>query len=357
MKERIKKLREKLDQENLDLLLVTSLTNIRYLCGFTGSNGVLLVSKDNAIFLTDFRYKEQVKKEVKGAEIKIAQRELFSTLTDIDLLKGKRIKAGFEEKYLSFQLYQRLKTLLPQVLWVPTENLVESLLVIKDQEEIKRIKKAAEISAKAFDEILPFFRPGTKESDIAAELEYRIKRNGGEGSAFEPIVASGLRSAMPHARASSKMLRKGEFVTLDFGALYEGYVCDITRTLVLGNATSRQKKIYDLVLKAQSKAIDNARPGMKGFELDKVGRDIIKKAGYQEYFGHGLGHGIGLLVHDSPGVGTKSQEVLKPGMVITIEPGVYIPGWGGVRIEDDVLITRNGCKILTHIDRELLELS
>lgn len=357
MKDRIKRLREKLDQENLDLLLVTSLTNIRYLCGYTGSNGLLLISRNKALFLTDFRYKEQVKKEVKGAEIKIAQRELFATLTEIDLLKHRRIKAGFEEKYLSFQLYQRLKTLLPQVLWVATENLVESLLVIKDEEEIERIKKAAEISAKAFDEVLPFFRPGTREEDIAAELEYRIKKNGGEGSAFEPIVASGLRSAMPHARASSKRLKDGEFVTLDFGALYEGYVCDITRTLVLGKATAKQEKIYYLVLKAQSKAIDNARPGIKGFELDRVGRDIIKKAGYQEYFGHGLGHGIGLLVHDSPGVGTKSQEVLKPGMVITIEPGVYIPGWGGVRIEDDVLITRNGCKILTHIDRELLELS
>jgi Xaa-Pro aminopeptidase len=357
MKERIKKLREKLNQENLDLLLVTSLPNIRYLCGFTGSNGILLISKDKAIFLTDFRYKEQVKKEVKGAEIKIPQKELFSFLPEINLLKGKRIKAGFEEKYLTFQLYQRLKTLLPQVLWVPTENLVESLLVTKDEEEIKKIKKAADISAKAYLEILPFFRPGTKESDIAAELEYRIKRNGGTGSAFEPIVASGLRSAMPHARASSKMLKKGEFVTLDFGASYDGYVCDITRTVVLGNATPRQKKIYNLVLKAQTRAVESARSGMKGFELDKVSRDIIKKAGYQKYFGHGLGHGIGLLVHDSPGINTKSQEVLKPGMVITIEPGVYIPGWGGVRIEDDVLITRNGCKVLTQIERELLELS
>ncbi|MDP3025873.1 MAG: Xaa-Pro peptidase family protein [candidate division Zixibacteria bacterium] len=357
MKERIERIREKLNQENLDLLLVTSLPNIRYLCGFTGSNGILLISKDKAVFLTDFRYKEQVKKEVKGAEIKIAQKELFSFLPEINLLKGKRIKAGFEEKYLTFQLYQRLKTLLPQVLWVPTENLVESLLVTKDEDEIKKIAKAADISAKAYQEILPFLRPGTKESDIAAELEYRIKRNGGTGSAFEPIVASGLRSAMPHARASSKTLKKGEFVTLDFGASYDGYVCDITRTVVLGNATPRQKKIYNLVLKAQTRAIEEARSGMKGFELDRKARDIIKKAGYQKYFGHGLGHGIGLLVHDSPGINTKSQEVLKPGMVITIEPGVYIPGWGGVRIEDDVLITRNGCKILTHIDRELLEIS
>jgi Xaa-Pro aminopeptidase len=161
---------------------------------------------------------------------------------------------------------------------------------------------------------------------------------------------------MPHARASSKRFKKGEFVTLDFGASYEGYVCDITRTVVLGKATSRQKKIYNLVLKAQTNAIKKACSGMKGFELDKTARDVINNAGFKDCFGHGLGHGIGLLVHDSPGISTKSQEVLKPGMVITIEPGIYLPGWGGVRIEDDILITRNGCKVLTKIDRELLEL-
>ncbi len=357
MKSRIVKLREILSRENLDLLMVTTLTNIRYLCGYTGSNGILLVSKQKAVFLTDFRYKEQVRKEVEGAQIKIAQRDLLSTLAEIDLLRGNRVKAGFESKQLTFQSYDKLRSLFPSVLWVPTENLVESLLVVKDQEEIKKIEKAAEIGTKVFQELLPLFRPGVRESDISAELEYKINRNGGSGPAFETIVASGLRSAMPHARASSKRLKKGEFVTVDFGANYDGYVCDITRTVILGKATLRQKKIYDLVLKAQSKAIKAARPGMKGFELDRISRDIIKKAGYQNYFGHGLGHGIGLLVHDSPGINTKSQDILKPGMVITIEPGVYLPGWGGVRIEDDVLITRNGCRILTQLDRGLLELS
>lgn len=356
MKDRIKRLGEKIKGESLDLLLVTTPTNLRYLCGYTGSNGILLISEDKSIFITDFRYKEQVKKEVYDAEIKIAQRELFSTLTEIDWLKEKRIKVGFESKNLSFKLYEKLKTLLPQVLWIPTEDLVESISVTKDEEEIKKIKEAADISAKVYQEILPLLKPGTKEQEISAELEYRIRRNGGTGSAFEPIVASGVRSAMPHARASSKRFQRGEFVTLDFGAFYEGYVCDITRTVVLGKATPRQKKIYDLVLKAQTKAIKNACSGMKGFELDKVARDVINNAGFKDYFGHGLGHGIGLLVHDSPGINTKSQEVLKPGMVITIEPGVYLPGWGGVRIEDDILITRNGCKVLTNIDRELLEL-
>ena len=356
MKNRVRKLCEIIKRESLDFLLVTTPTNLRYLCGYTGSNGILLVSKDKSIFLTDFRYKEQVKKEVKGAEIKIAQRELFSTLMEIDWLKEKRIKVGFESKILSFKLYEKLKALFPQILWIPTEELVESISVTKDEEEIKKIKKAADISEKAFEKILPLFKPGVKEQDFSTELEYTIRKNGGTGSAFEPIVASGVRSAMPHARASSKRFQKGDFVTLDFGALYEGYVCDITRTVVLGKATPRQKKIYNLVLKAQTKAIKNACSGMKGFELDKVARDVINNAGFKDYFGHGLGHGIGLLVHDSPGINTKSQEVLKPGMVITIEPGIYLPGWGGVRIEDDILITRKGCKVLTNINRELLEL-
>jgi len=355
MKDRIKKLRQKIKRENLDLLLVSTPTNIRYLCGYTGSNGILLISEKESLFLTDFRYKEQVKKEVKGANIKIAQRELFSGLSEIKLLKGKRIKAGFESSHLSFKIHEKLKSLFPQVLWVPTGEIVESILVTKE-EEIKRIKKAADISARVYQEILPILKPGIKEIEISAEIEYRIRMNGGSGSAFEPIVASGIRSAMPHARASSKKLKRGELITFDFGASYEGYVCDITRTVVLGQATTRQKRIYNLVLKAQTKAIEKARSKMRGLDLDKVARDIIKKAGYQDNFGHGLGHGIGLLVHEGPGINARSQVVLKPGMVITIEPGIYIPGWGGVRTEDDVLITRNGCRVLTRIDRELLEL-
>lgn len=355
MENRIEKLRERLERENLDLLLVSTPANIRYLCGYSGSNGLLLVTGDESIFLTDFRYKEQVKKEVKGAKIKIAPRELFSYLTEINLFKAKRIKAGFEARHLTFSQHEKLRTLLPEVLWVSTEDMVEWMRAIKEPEEIKKIKKSADISEKVFQQILPLLKPGIKELDLSAEIEYRIKGNGGGGSAFEPIVASGTRSAMPHARASTKKIKRGEFITFDFGASYEGYVCDITRTVVLGKATNRQKKIYNLVLKAQTKAIENARSKMKGFELDNIARSVIKRAGYHKYFGHGLGHGFGLLVHEFPGVGTKSQDVLKPGMVLTIEAGIYLPGWGGVRIEDDVVITPNGCRVLTQIDRELLE--
>ncbi len=355
MKNRIEKLKKKIAGENLDLLLVSLPANLRYLCGYTGSNGLLLITGDESIFLTDFRYKEQVKKEVKGARVKIANRELISFLTEIDLFKSKRLKAGFEAHHLSFNQSEKLRSLLPGVLWVPTEDIVEWMRAIKEPQEIKNIKMASKIGAKVFQDILPLIKPGVKELDISAEIEYRSRKNGGSGSAFEPIVASGIRSAMPHARASAKRFKSGEFITFDFGASYEGYVCDITRTVVLGKATSRQKKIYSLVLKAQTVAIEKARSGMRGAELDKIARQVIGRAGYRDYFGHGLGHGIGLVVHEYPGVGTRSQEMLKPGMVVTIEPGIYLPGWGGVRIEDDVVITHNGCKVLTQIDKELLE--
>lgn len=355
MKNRIEKLKEKIAGENLDMLLVSLPANVRYLCGYTGSNGLLLVTRDESIFLTDFRYMEQVKKEVKGPKVKIAKRELISFLTEIDLFKSKRLKAGFEARHLTFNQYEKLRSLLPGALWVPTEDIVEWMRAIKEPQEIKNIKTAAKIGARVFQDILPLVRPGVRELDISAEIEYRSRKNGGSGSAFEPIVASGIRSAMPHARASTKRLKRGEFITFDFGTSYEGYVCDITRTVILGKATSRQKKIYNLVLKAQIRAIKKARSGMKGTELDRIARQVIGRAGYKDYFGHGLGHGIGLVVHEYPGVGSRSLEVLKPGMVLTIEPGIYLPGWGGVRIEDDVVITQNGCKVLTQIDKELLE--
>ncbi|MDH4224014.1 MAG: Xaa-Pro peptidase family protein [candidate division Zixibacteria bacterium] len=356
MKDRIKNLREIIDRENLDLLMVTSLLNLRFLCGYTGSNGVLLISRRGSFFLTDFRYKEQVKDEVRGASIKIAQRELFSAIADTGWLKQKRVKVGFEAKHLTFAQLEKLKTNFPAVIWIPTEDLVESIRIIKDEEEIRSIKKAAEIGVKVFHELLPLLKPGIREKDISSEIEYRIRRNGGTASAFESTVASGIRSAMPHAKASSEKMRRGEFVTLDYGACFQGYVCDITRTLVLGRATSNQRKIYNLVLKAQKKAIDKTHSGMKGVELDKVARDIIKKGGYDKYFGHGLGHGIGLGVHEGPSISTRSQDTLKAGMVVTIEPGVYLPGWGGVRIEDDVLIKRNSCLVLTDIEKDLIEL-
>jgi len=356
MNVRIKKVCEKLAQENLDAFLVTTLSNVRYLSGYTGSNGILVITPKESVFLTDFRYKDQSQKEVKGSKVIIGERDLYDDLPRLKPLKSKRIKVGFEAANLNFKTYKRLKTILPTALLIPTEDVVESILVRKDEEEIKKISSACRIADSVFSQILNLIQPGISEIDLAAEMEYMIKKTGADGPAFETIVASGKRSSMPHARASKKIIKNGDPITLDFGAMVDGYVSDITRTVFVGKAPSRFKKVYDIVLRAQTSAIKSARPGLKGAELDKVARDVISKAGYGKYFGHGLGHGIGLLVHDYPKVSSKSKEVLKPNMVVTIEPGIYIPNWGGVRIEDDVLITRNGCKVLTRSEKSLIEI-
>ncbi|MGB2697211.1 MAG: Xaa-Pro peptidase family protein [Candidatus Zixiibacteriota bacterium] len=356
MKVRINKIQKKIKQENLDAFLVTTRTNVRYLSGYSGSNGLLLITPAKSFFLTDFRYWEQAKKQVKGSKIIFGERDLIDDLPKLDVLKPRRIKLGFESENISFTLYQRLEKLLPETLLVPTEKFVESLVMIKDIEELKIIKRAVQITDRVFSQILNFIQPGITEQDLAAEIEYMMKKDGAEGPAFDTIVASGFRSALPHGRASQKKIKKGEFVTFDMGALVDGYCADMTRTVVVGKATPKQKKVYQLVLRAQKKAINSARPGMRCDKLDKVARDVIKKAGFGKYFGHGLGHGIGLLVHDLPRLTSKSSEVLMPGMVVTIEPGVYIPKWGGVRIEDDVIITKKGCEVLNRSPKNLLEI-
>jgi Xaa-Pro aminopeptidase len=356
MKKRVNKVRKKIKQENLDAFLVTTLTNVRFLSGYSGSNGLLVITPARSFFLTDFRYWEQAKKQVKGSKIIFGERDLFDDLPKLGDLKSRRIKLGFESENISFTLYQRLEKLLPEALLVPTEKFVESLMMIKDTDELKIIKRAVQITDRVFSQVLNFIQPGITEQDLAAEIEYMMKKDGAEGPAFDTIVASGFRSALPHGRASRKKIKKGEFVTFDMGALVDGYCADMTRTIVVGKANPKQKKVYQLVLRAQKKAISSARPGMRCDKLDKVARDMIKKAGFGKYFGHGLGHGIGLLVHDLPRLTSKSSEVLMPGMVVTIEPGVYIPKWGGVRIEDDVIITKKGCEVLNRSPKNLLEI-
>jgi len=355
-KNRIKKLQWILARENLDLLLITFLPHVRYLSGYTGTNGMILLSYESSIFLTDFRYKEQVKEQVKNMEVMIAQRDLFSSLPDISLLKGKRIKMGFEADHLNCKTYQRLKVLLPDCLLVSTEKMVESLTVKKDKTEIDKIKQAIKITDRVFSEILGFIKPGVRELELSAEMEYRMKRYGSSTPYFETIVASGKRAALPHGVASSKKIGKNEFVTMDFGAVFDGYTADMTRTVVVGKANRKQKKVYNTVLRAQSRAISKARSRMKACDLDRTAREVIKRAGYGKYFGHGLGHGIGVLIHDNPAVNPTNQLPLEPGMVVTIEPGIYIPNWGGVRIEDDVLISQRGCEVLTTAERNLIEL-
>lgn len=356
MLNRIRKMQNILKKENLDLLLVTSLPNVRYLSGYTGTNGLILVSPNESLFLTDFRYKEQAREQVKNLNVVIVERELILSLPTLSLLKPKRLKLGFESNHLSCGTYRRLKNLLPHCLLVPTEDLIESLSIKKEQDEIDRIKKAVSITDRVFYEILDFVKPQVKEQDIAAEIEYRFKKYGSSAPFFETIVASGKRSALPHGVASSKKIEKGDLVTLDMGAVYDGYTADLTRTVVVGKANKLQKKVYNIVLKAQKEAISKVKSKIKACDLDKVARDVIKKAGYGKYFGHGLGHGIGGIIHAGPAINPRNQQFLDAGMVITVEPGIYIPNWGGVRIEDDVLITQRGGEVLTTAEKNLIEL-
>lgn len=356
MRNRLIKLQKVLIQENLDFLLVSFLPHVRYLSGYSGTNGLVLVAPKTSVFLTDFRYKDQAGQQVKNMTVTVVDRELFSSLANLPQLKTKRIKLGFEANHLSCKVYRSLRSLLPESLLVPTERLVESLTVTKDNGEVAKIKRAVQITDLAFSEILDMIRPGVSELDVAAELEYRMKKLGSSTPYYQTIVASGKRSALPHGVASTKKIRKGEFVTMDFGAVYEGYTADLTRTVVVGKANRRQREIYNTVLKAQKLAINRARSGMKACDLDKVARDVIKRAGHGKHFGHGLGHGIGLQIHDNPAVNPANRQPLESGMVITIEPGIYIPNWGGVRIEDDVLITPRGCKVLNASEKSLIEL-
>jgi Xaa-Pro aminopeptidase len=356
MRNRLKRLQGILTKENLDFLLVSFLPHIRYLSGYSGTNGLILASPKSCVFLTDFRYKDQAAQQVKNMKVTVVDRELFSALANLPQLKAKRAKLGFEANYLNCKVYRSLRSLLPECLLVPTEKLVESLTIIKDKGEVEKIRRAVRITDLAFSGILDSIRPGTSELDVAAELEYRMKKQGSSTPYYQTIVASGKRSALPHGVATTKRIRKGEFVTMDFGAVYDGYTADLTRTVVVGKASRRQKEIYNVVLKAQRLALRRARSRMRACDLDKVARDAIKRAGYGKYFGHGLGHGIGLQIHENPAVNPANQQMLEAGMVITIEPGVYIPNWGGARIEDDVLITRRGCEVLNASDKNLIEL-
>ncbi len=354
---RRRRLAARLKKENLDGFLASSPPHLRYLFGFSGSNGLGLVSAaDGSCFFTDSRYAEQVKKEVRGVKTSVADRTLLGGLKQLPFFNTPRQRVGFDAKSTTVKTIDNYSSVLKQVLWEKTENLVETLLAVKDSEELARIKKAVEIADITYEEILPAVRSGVRELDVAAELEYRLKKNGADAPAFETICASGYRSAWPHGRASEKKIGNNELVTLDFGAFYGGYCSDVTRTVVVGKASERQKKVYATVLRAQKRGVAAVRPGLKGKEVDRQTRNVIERAGYGKYFGHGTGHGIGLLVHDYPGVGQTSEDVLMPGMVVTIEPGIYIPGWGGVRIEDDVYVGSKSGVVLNRAPKELLEL-
>ncbi|MEW6014257.1 MAG: Xaa-Pro peptidase family protein [Candidatus Zixiibacteriota bacterium] len=355
-KKRIEKIQRQLAAENLDGFLVNRLVHIRYLCGYSGSSGLLIVREKDAFFLTDFRYKDQAAKEVKGAKVIITKGDAISELKDLKQFQGKNLRYGFESAHVTHGELQRIQNGLAGALLVPATDMVEQFSVIKDADEIASLQKAMDITDTAFERILGYLRPGLRENEVRAELEYQMMTLGSEKPAFETIVASGYRSAMPHGVASKKKIARGDFVTFDFGAMYNGYTADLTRTVVVGKASDRQRKVYNIVLRAQLAAIKKVRHGVEGKMVDKVARDIINKAGFGKNFGHGLGHGLGVYIHSKPNVGPRSTDTLKSGMVITIEPGIYISGWGGVRIEDDVLVTTRGGRVMTRSPKNLFEL-
>ena len=341
----------------LDALLLTDLTNIGYLTGFTGSTAQAVITPDEAIFVTDSRYTIQAARECPQFALIETPRgsggygeALQSVLNDRPTLKH----VGFEAGYVTVTAWEKLRELSPQVEWVSTENIIEMLRQVKDAGEIALIRRAIAVAEAAFVSVKPLLMPGTREQDFALELEFAMRRDGAERAAFESIVASGALGARPHHHAGPRPFVVGDFVTVDWGASVDGYNSDITRTVAIGSVTDRQREIYAIVLEAQSLAIAAIRPGQTGQAIDAVARDFITAQGYGEAFGHGLGHSLGRSVHDGPGFSVRTDSlVLQPGMVLTVEPGIYLEDWGGIRIEEDVLVTDTGCEILTHLPNVL----
>jgi Xaa-Pro aminopeptidase len=334
-------------------LLVTELEHVRYLTGFAGSNGLCLITPTAQFFITDRRYKNQAPQEVHGYKIVIAKQTLFPLLAQGTLVPtGSRI--GFESRQISVADMSSLKKLLPRRHFIPAAGILENVTAVKDEKEVELLRRAAGISDAVFTKLLSLIRPGVRECDIAAEISYWHRTYGAECDSFDPIVASGERGALPHARASEKKMKRGEFVVLDFGCRYRGYCSDMTRTLAIGNPSHEMKHVYQTVLDAQKKAIEAVRNGVAARSIDAVARKHIRRHGYGRYFFHSLGHGLGIHVHDPLRVSAISTAVLTSGNVLTIEPGIYLPGRGGVRIEDDIVVRENGCEVLTTSPKELI---
>jgi Xaa-Pro aminopeptidase len=352
---RVEKFREYFNTLHIDAALVYNDANRNYLSGFTGDSSYALITMEKAYFITDSRFTEQAQLEVSGFEV-IEYKGLIEDFIKQLVLENNIKYLGIEEHEMTFAEYEKYVSKLENVKVVKLNQTVEKIRTIKDESEIELIAKAAEIADKAFEHILEYIKPGIREIDIALELEFFMRKQGATGLSFNTIAASGTRSSLPHGAASEKVIELGDFLTLDYGCVYKGYCSDMTRTLVVGKANDKQKEMYSAVLDAQEAALKAIKPGMNCFDLDKIARDIITERGYGDKFGHGLGHGVGRQVHESPRVSFKSNEVLEAGMIITDEPGIYIPGFGGVRIEDLVLVTNDGYKVLSNSPKHLIEI-
>lgn len=343
-------------QLNIDALLISNGNNMRYVSGFAGETGYLYISQNRHAIITDFRYTFQAENEASGYEIiTIASGGYEEAINDILSLDNVN-RLGFEANDMMYARYEELKDKLNVAELVPIGDEVTRLRRIKTSRELEYIKQAQAIGDKVFKEILDFIKPGMTELEIAARIEYLLKLYGGQRTSFEAIVASGVNSSMPHAVPTLKKVEVGDFITMDYGCVYEGYCSDMTRTIVLGKASDKQKEIYNIVLEAQLAALDFIKAGRKGKEVDKIARDIINNAGYEGCFGHGLGHSVGLFIHENPRLSPSEDDILEAGMIETVEPGIYVRGFGGVRIEDLVVVTEDGHENFTHSNKNLIEL-
>jgi Xaa-Pro aminopeptidase len=355
---RLDALRGALREGHLDALLLTSLPNIRYLTGFSGSNALVLVTASELLFITDFRYATQVRDEVGDlARIAIEGQSVWAGLWRILPEYPEVEMVGFESAHLLYRDFERMMSAGERWGWQPTSELVETLRERKDAQEVARIAAAADVATRALERTVTQVRVGMTELEVAGALERALREEGSTGFPFESIVASGSRSALPHARADSRAIQPGDFLLLDFGAIVDGYCSDITRTFVVGRASEEQRAIYDVVRQANARAVSAVCAGMLGRDADALARRYIEERGYGEEFGHSLGHGIGLEVHEAPRLAKTADAPLPHGAVVTIEPGIYRAGWGGVRIEDDVVLGADGAEILTAFPRELMEIT
>lgn len=352
---RLKRLREKLKDKDVDAVLVTKRENYIYFSGFTGSFAYLVITQNDACLITDFRYTEQASQQAPLYEIIQYNQSLLAAISDVIQAKGIE-KLGFEDDYIAYKKYNELHNQIGVKHLIPFQNVLEGLRMKKDKDELERIKKAVEIADDAFCHILKFLKPGIKEYEVSSELEYYMKKNGAKGASFDTIVASGQRSSLPHGVASGKTIEYGDAVTLDYGAIYEDYCSDMTRTVFIGSISKELKNIYNIVLEAQKSALEGAKRGCLGREVDMIARDIIKRNGYGDNFGHGLGHGVGIEIHEEPRLSQKGDIKLDNGMVVTVEPGIYVNNLGGVRIEDMIVINDDKPIILTASTKEIIVL-
>ena len=351
MSVRLQKLRGRLEEKGLDAILISTPENRRYMSGFTGSAGYLLISQNDAVLFTDFRYTEQAGNQASDFRIERTTTGLDWFPKTTSEMNVKRI--GFESQDMTVATHSAFQKAIddaengvrPEL--VSTAEIVDKIREYKDADEIKLLTRAVEIADEALDEVAPTIRPGMTEAQVAWELEKSMRERGAEGLAFDIIVGAGPNGALPHHRADETVIQEGQAVVIDMGAKYEGYCSDLTRTVIVGEPDDAFRKVYDTVLRAQLAAEEGVTAGMTGAEVDAIARDIIADAGYGDNFGHSLGHGVGLAVHEYPRVGPKADEPLENGMVFTIEPGIYISGWGGVRIEDIVVLENGRARVIS----------